>query len=389
MDPDAPCMDSTQMWFCRDLWVDAAKGGLSANDRGGRRVSGDDMESDGMLAADEWDEESRAERKRRWMVEEVIGEEEKAFIEREAGGGAERAKERGAEARKMQKRAEEDTSEEDEAEEALQDDDEVEGDGDVDDDAVVNKPNVKAAPAPAAAKAPKVDALAPKVAAAKEDAAEDKDQPAAAAGGGPVFPKKDKQDANNKHDINAGTDVDNMADEVEAAAPPPLEDIEGKAGLGGSSNNAAGGSKAGAGAGGSKDSVGGSFGGHQAWDYLVPNSAFTPARILVNPRCVTTYGGVSHTALAKDLFGSGSDNDARGSKGRKKGSKLLETVASDGGDDTAQYKLDVWAGPPDSFVCQEMRTTGGRVAPKSQRRTSFLLANVRFLGLSSPVSTRR
>ena len=37
---------------------------------------------------------------------------------------------------------------------------------------------------------------------------------------------------------------------------------------------------------------------------LCPAAAvFLAARILVNPRCVTTYAGVSHTQLALDLFG--------------------------------------------------------------------------------------
>ncbi|EIW69820.1 hypothetical protein TREMEDRAFT_30138 [Tremella mesenterica DSM 1558] len=88
--------------------------------------------------------------------------------------------------------------------------------------------------------------------------------------------------------------------------------------------------------------------------FLIPNSAFTPARIVVNPRCVTTYGGVSHTQLALDLFGGERDE-----------------IEHSGGN----YILDDWAGPPDSFVCQEMKTTGGRTAPKSQRRVGFLLQN--------------
>ncbi|OWZ57955.1 capsular associated protein [Cryptococcus neoformans 125.91] len=89
--------------------------------------------------------------------------------------------------------------------------------------------------------------------------------------------------------------------------------------------------------------------------FLIPNSVFTPARILINPRCVTTYGGVSHTQLAFDLFGGPHDDES----------------AHEGGN----YILEDWAGPPDSFVCQEMRTTGGRTAPKSQRRVGFLLQN--------------
>lgn len=88
--------------------------------------------------------------------------------------------------------------------------------------------------------------------------------------------------------------------------------------------------------------------------FLIPNTAFTAARILVNPRCVTTYGGVSHTQLALDLFGG--ERDEPQHRG-------------------GNYVLEDWAGPPDSFVCQEMRTTGGRTAPKSQRRVGFLLQN--------------
>lgn len=84
----------------------------------------------------------------------------------------------------------------------------------------------------------------------------------------------------------------------------------------------------------------------------VPNSDFSPARILVNPRCITTYAGVSHTKLALDLFGSGDD---------------VEPSREAGG----KYHFDEWLGAPNAFVCQEMRTTGGRVSSKQQRRTSF------------------
>ncbi|KAI0028531.1 cryptococcal mannosyltransferase 1-domain-containing protein [Vararia minispora EC-137] len=83
----------------------------------------------------------------------------------------------------------------------------------------------------------------------------------------------------------------------------------------------------------------------------IPNSAFRPARILVNPRCVTTYAGVSHTQLARDLFGS-------------------EEHMS-GLDGVAKYVLEDWEGAPESFVCQEQRQTGGRKATKTQRRLGF------------------
>jgi hypothetical protein len=100
----------------------------------------------------------------------------------------------------------------------------------------------------------------------------------------------------------------------------------------------------------------------------IPNSVFRPARILVNPRCVTTYAGVSHTQLALDLFGDGED-DAEG---------------------VGKYVLEDWEGAPESFVCQEQRyvyiypasslqtndrcfrrQTGGRKATKTQRRLGF------------------
>jgi len=84
----------------------------------------------------------------------------------------------------------------------------------------------------------------------------------------------------------------------------------------------------------------------------IPNSAFRPARILVNPRCVTTYAGVSHAQLALDLFGP------------RDGSEDEPTQRG-------KYVLEDWEGAPDSFVCQEQRQTGGRKASKTQRRLSF------------------
>jgi len=84
----------------------------------------------------------------------------------------------------------------------------------------------------------------------------------------------------------------------------------------------------------------------------IPNSVFQPARILVNPRCVTTYAGVSHTQLALDLFGP--DREVDGSIGG-----------------VGKYVLEDWEGAPESFVCQEQRQTGGRKATKTQRRLGF------------------
>jgi hypothetical protein len=74
-----------------------------------------------------------------------------------------------------------------------------------------------------------------------------------------------------------------------------------------------------------------------ATNFSVPNTVYNPARILVNPRCVTTYAGVSHTQLALDLFGPDKD----------------ETSPQSG---TGKYVLGVWKGAPESFVCQEQRS---------------------------------
>lgn len=83
----------------------------------------------------------------------------------------------------------------------------------------------------------------------------------------------------------------------------------------------------------------------------IPNSLFRPARILVNPRCVTTYAGVKHTQLALDLFGTDDEDHDIGA--------------------TGMYVLDDWEGAPERFVCQEQRQTGGRKATKTQRRLAY------------------
>ena len=77
----------------------------------------------------------------------------------------------------------------------------------------------------------------------------------------------------------------------------------------------------------------------------VPNSVFQPARILINPRCVTTYAGVSHTQLALDLFGP------------EKGEE--ESSLPENGD--GKYTLDDWEGAPESFVCQEQKYVVGDI----------------------------
>ncbi|KAH9942606.1 cryptococcal mannosyltransferase 1-domain-containing protein [Amylocystis lapponica] len=114
-------------------------------------------------------------------------------------------------------------------------------------------------------------------------------------------------------DANAGSDYD--ASDLPLADPPPAA---------------------------SQDSV----------HLTIPNAMFLAARILVNPRCVTTYAGVSHTQLALDLFGP---PDREEKEDVLKGKDII----------------DEWEGAPDTFVCQEQQHTGGRRAAKTQRRLSF------------------
>ncbi|CCM00036.1 uncharacterized protein FIBRA_02062 [Fibroporia radiculosa] len=87
-------------------------------------------------------------------------------------------------------------------------------------------------------------------------------------------------------------------------------------------------------------------------DLTIPNSVFLPARIMVNPRCVTTYAGVKHTQLALDLFGPPDREDR---DGEVRGKDVLEK----------------WDSAPETFVCQEQQRTGGRRASKTQRRLGF------------------
>ena len=218
-DSETQCMDSTQMWFCRDLWTDAAKGGLKEGRRSGHQkyARGNKRDLTKFTKRDFVDRELELQVAER-QVEVERSEEGSGGLEKRQGPG----------------------------------------------------------------------------------------QPPA------------RQDED-KGDEDVGTDVDAIDEDTSDPAPAPLkpQDLPASA-------------------------------------FLIPNSAFTAARILVNPRCVTTYGGVSHTQLALDLFGSTHDDAERGE---------------------GNYVLEDWAGPPDSFVCQEMRTTGGRTAPKSQRRVGFLLQN--------------
>lgn len=109
-----------------------------------------------------------------------------------------------------------------------------------------------------------------------------------------------RQPAEADPDANAGSDYDASDLPLEAPPPPPLP--------------------------------------HGASDVemSIPNSVFLPARIMVNPRCVTTYAGVAHTQLALDLFGP-PDREERSEDMKRR--DLLET----------------WETAPETFVCQEQQ----------------------------------
>jgi hypothetical protein len=249
------------MWFCRDLWTDAAKDGLKESGKGRHQKMAGGHKRDIPLREKRHD---------------------KDFVKRHKGS--------------MDKRAEGDVKAAVEA-----------GSGsdlkDSKDKAAAEKAGVKAE-----VKEQVVDI----------QAQAEKDVPAGAAAAA-AGKKDDTPEGKRDEDEQSSSDQDAIDEDASNPAPEPLkpQDLPASA-------------------------------------FLIPNSAFTAARILINPRCVTTYGGVSHSKLALDLFGG--ERDEPQHRG-------------------GNYVLEDWAGPPDSFVCQEMRTTGGRTAPKSQRRVGFLLQN--------------
>lgn len=254
---DDPCLDSSQAWFCRDLWVDAARQGM---DRAAEADSG------GRIG---------------------FGGYENPLEDQRVPLPAEKRKAKGR--KKLGRREEEE---------------------------------VEAAEKADAAIADSLD----------KRAEENEEPPADAAAAAAAIARRQghKIDA----DANAGSDYDAMPDT-------------------GDNNNVE----------------------EVHVPMTIPNSAFRPARILVNPRCVTTYAGVAHAQLALDLFGPVKEMDEE------------DAVVG-------KYVLEDWEGAPESFVCQEQRSvlgmsldaqcqeftddvflfrrhTGGRKATKTQRRLGF------------------
>jgi hypothetical protein len=214
-EPDAACLDSSQAWFCRDLWVQSAWEGMKEVDSSGSSGSGvRRREVKEVARLDGWTALWKG--KRQAPAEEAATESEADLDKKQVG----------RDAVKVQVGNEEE---------------------EVSDDAADSRKG-----------------------AAKEDS-----------------------------DANAGSDYDAMPEDDTTHAdlpPPPPEDTDQKVSR--------------------------------------PNSVYRPARILVNPRCPTTYAGVSHTKLARDLFGEGEDDESEGGE---------------------RYVLEDWEGAPEYFICQEQR----------------------------------
>lgn len=340
-EPETPCMDSTQMWFCRDLWVDAARNGQKTKGHTGRRAHHKRDVRDFDEVIDNFEPVIERQKEKDAAAAGAAGAGAAGAGAAKAGAGAAAAGEddffaAAAAADEVEPivHLKEGVITPDGIEEQV----EVLREGVVTPDGVaeVDVEVERAAQDPIApvggaagaagagaakaepvkeAKAEKAEAKQVKPGGKKDeireaiaaDMAEDPAaQPEHADGAAPdSAPNQD-----------SGTNIDAM-DDKENPAPEALR----------------------------KEDLPSSF--------MIPNSEFEAARILVNPRCLTTYGGVSHSRLALDLFG-GRDHSHRGE---------------------GNYMVEDWAGAPDSFVCQEMRTVGGRTAPKSQRRVSFLLQN--------------
>lgn len=352
---EGPCMDSAQMHFCRDLWMLSARDGVKADAKKARdrerkglpRALGDEMERIVKVVAPQY-----------------------APAEKTSGGllGFGRKK---VPAAVVNKAVPEEDEEEDE--EGWDEEGEEDKKPETPEEAEEKKEQAMAADAAAAAlpveeqhPAEGVDAGADDKPAVKDGKAfEDAqgvlelEQQRMAQGGAKAKLKRDifeRQDgrpaaANPAAQVDSGANkkrpgsVNDDADEFDLEAPPPIE--------------------------GAMSSKGRSLG----------NSAFVPARIIVNPRCVTTYAGVSHTQLALDLFGDDEeDEETLLSKGRKGGKGLLEEEDDYLTDMTSrksfrdEYAMPSYGPAAETFVCQEMRTSGGRSAPKQQRRTGFSIA---------------
>lgn len=365
-EPETPCMDSTQMWFCRDLWVDAARNGQKSKGHTGRRGTAHHKKRKRDLR----DQDEVTDN-----FEPIIDRQREKDAEAAAGGAGKAAAGQDAEGDFFAAGGA-DAAENAEPIVQLKD-------GVITPDGIDIKADVEAQlregvitpdgieevevdlEGKPAGKEPVAKVNAPPAAAAAaagEEAARDvKADEGAGAGAGAA--KADKAEGaaaprDPAKQVKPGGKKDGIREAIAAdmAEDPAAQPEHAEAGEH-ADPNAAPKEDSGTNIDAMDDKENPAPEALRKEDlpssFMIPNSEFEAARILVNPRCLTTYGGVSHSRLALDLFG-GRDHSHRGE---------------------GNYMVEDWAGAPDSFVCQEMRTVGGRTAPKSQRRVSFLLQN--------------
>lgn len=299
-DPDAPCLDSSQAHFCRDLWVKAAREGVrevemrAKEEESGRRARVGGTGGRGLIPFNLG-----------WGWGKSGGD--------DAGVGEAGANEADAAAPLVQKKKQK-AKRQQHAKRALGDSSEKEEEC-VSAPALKNKQKAK------------------KYAKRAEE-------------GGHAQRQRVEVDA----DANAGSDFDAMPDDDDDDDGEEQRDSErnpsGEFELDDSNTLEEDD--------GDVDGDGDGDGG-----FVIPNSVFRPARILVNPRCVTTYAGVSHAQLALDLFGggggSGGDGGADGKEDGKEREKEREKEESGPTSVREKYVLDDWEGAPETFSCQEQK----------------------------------
>lgn len=405
---EGPCMDSAQMHFCRDLWMLSAREGVKidakkARDRerkGLPRGLNDEMEKIVKQVAPQFAPQEKSSggmggmfgfgrKKPAAEPKPVVDEDDEDEWDEEDGDeGAESAAQ--AEEKKEQAMAADaaaaalpveeqhpnagsDTADNADGQAIAADPAAKKDDQFVDPEAMLELEAERAAAAAQANAKRDANALAPET----ETEAEPKKQKKA---------KRAAKKLNERADAPAAADpAANVAPKAGIKRPPSVNNPDESDKLDSAAPAAPNLS------GGSRQSAGGS--GASGRNRALKNAAFAPARILVNPRCVTTYAGVSHTQLALDLFGDDDDEESVDSKrdergafdddddGAGSGAGIKGPAGSLGGSSrnrkqsfSDKYVMHAFGPAAETFVCQEMRTSGGRSAPKQQRRTGFSIA---------------
>ena len=395
---EGPCMDSAQMHFCRDLWMLAAREGVrvdakKARDRerkGLPRGLSDEMEKIVKNVAPQYAPAERSSggilgfgKKKPPVIDSKLAEDDEGedWEEDEEGEEGEEAEPEGKpETPEQAEEKKEQAMAADAAAAALPVEEQHpaagadavkvpakagEEDQFVDPEAMLEKEAKGAAAAVVAKdKAPVVPELA--VEKEKEPIKEKKEEknkkaapenvkraeadnderiPGAIGGNMPAAAQPGAQKADaaaGKPQVGSVNNADE-ADDLDAAAPPPLSPETSSPSSSSSSSS--------------------SFRNRS-----LKNAAFTSARILVNPRCVTTYAGVSHTQLALDLFGADDDEEIMLANRKAAAAAAAAALLDDGGDGSIdpsrgqslndKYTMQEYGSAAETFVCQEMRTSG-------------------------------